>query len=80
MGEMTIRGMDEETLAALRKEAERRGVEPEEYARLLLRSALPRASVPGRDRAAVARAILATQAPRPDINSVDLLREDRESH
>jgi plasmid stability protein len=73
MGEMTIRGIDDETLAVLRSEAEKRGVAPAEYALALLRGALP-----GGDRAAVARSILATQKEFSPISSVELLRQIRD--
>jgi plasmid stability protein len=79
MGEMTIRGIDDGTLAALRHEAERRGMDPSDYAGILLREALPARADEGRpgDRAAVARSILATQPEPAKTESVIFLREDR---
>jgi plasmid stability protein len=81
MGDMTIRGIDDATIAALRREAERRGLEPAECAAELLREALPARGVRAggvRDRSAVARRILASQPTCSPISSVDLLREMRD--
>ena len=79
MGEMTIRGVDDATLALLRDEAERRGMDPAEYAGMLLRQSLPAAAGRGvsGDRAAVARRILATQPQPAKTESVVFIREDR---
>lgn len=83
MGDMTIRGIDEATLAVLRQEAERRGMDPADYAGLLLRQALPgrrEDSIATRspaDRAAVARHVLSRQPEPAKTESVVFIREDR---
>lgn len=84
MGDMTIRGIDDETLAVLRREAERRGMDPADYAGVLLRQALPgrgpgEASedrTPG-GRAVAARKILSLQERPAKTESVAFIREDR---
>jgi plasmid stability protein len=75
MGDMTIRGIDEETLARLRSEAEQRGVTIEELAAEILRLGTAIASP---DRTAVPRAILASQHTLSPISSVELLRQLRD--
>jgi plasmid stability protein len=74
MGDMTIRGIDDETLARLRSEARERGVSIEELAAEVLRLGMAIASP---DRTAVPRAILATQQTLSPISSVELLRQIR---
>ena len=75
MGDMTIRGIDDETLARLRSEARERGVSTEELACEILRLAMALASP---DRTAVPRAILASQPNLSPISSVELLRRIRD--
>lgn len=84
MGDMTIRGIDEATLTVLKEEAERRGMDPADYAGLLLRQALPSRPVEERlatrirgDRAAVARDVLGRQREAAKTESVVFIREDR---
>ena len=76
MGEMTIRNIDDALLVELSRAAERRGTDLETLARDLLNDAL-RGRRSG--RADVARAIVGQQDRPSEIDSVDLLREDRES-
>lgn len=74
MGDVTIRGVEEAVLAELRLQADRRGLDHEAYAAELLRQSV---AMRRHDRAAVARAILAAQPEVSTVNSVDLIREDR---
>lgn len=75
MGDMTIRGIDDETLLRLRSEAQERGVTTEELAAEILRLGMAIASP---DRTAVPRAILATQRTLSPVSSVELLRQIRD--
>lgn len=75
MGDMTIRGIDDETLARLRSEAEAHGLSAEEVAGEILRLGVALASA---DRTAVPRAILAAQPTVSPISSVELLRQIRD--
>jgi plasmid stability protein len=75
MGDMTIRGIDDETLARLRSEAQERGVSIEELAAEILRLGMAIASP---DRTAVPRAILDSQRTLSPISSVELLRQIRD--
>jgi plasmid stability protein len=75
MGDMTIRGIDDETLARLRSEAQERGMSTEELAAEILRLGIAIASP---DRTAVPRAILASQPTLSPISSVELLRQIRD--
>jgi plasmid stability protein len=75
MGEMTIRGVDDETLARLRSEAEGLGVSPEELAGEVLQLGMALVSP---DRTALPRAILARQSTLSPISSVELLRQIRD--
>ena len=75
MGDMTIRGIDDETLAGLRSEAQERGLSIEELAAEILRLGMAIASP---DRTAVPRAILGSQRVLSPISSVELLRQIRD--
>lgn len=74
MGEMWISGLDDALLRALRQKADALGIQPEVLAAELLRKGL---DWPMLDRARVARAIQAAQQTRSRLDSVDLIREDR---
>ena len=75
MGEMTISGLDDALLSALRDKADALGLAPEILAAELLRKGLDR---PLLDRARVARSIQVAQIRPSPLNSVDLIREDRD--
>jgi plasmid stability protein len=75
MGDMMIRGIDDETLARLRSEAQELGMSTEELAGEVLRLGMAIASP---DRTAVPRAILAAQATLSPISSVELLQRIRD--
>ena len=74
MGEMTIKGIDEAVLRELKSQADRQGVEPETYARELLRQSL---ALRRGSRAATAREILASQPEKAETESTVFIREDR---
>jgi hypothetical protein len=71
MGEIKVSGIPEDELARLRTEAEKLGLSLESYVRLKL--------IATKDRAATARAIRARQKSVARRDSVDLIREDRNS-
>lgn len=75
MGEMTIRNIDEALMLTLTDIAARRGIDVEELAAALLKTAL--LDRKGR-RAEGAMAILAAQSTYAARDSVELLREDRD--
>ena len=75
MGEMILRNLDDALLVELQEHAQRRGVSADVLAVDLLRLGL---RGPKRDRAAEARAIQALQRPRPDLDSAQLIRRDRD--
>jgi plasmid stability protein len=74
MGEMTIKGLDEALLAELKTQADLHGVDPEVYAKDLLRQSI--ALRRGR-RSAVAREVLASQPKKAETESIVFIREDR---
>jgi plasmid stability protein len=74
MGEMTIKGIDEALLRELRSQADRQGIEPEVYAKELLRQSL---ALRRGSRAAKAREVLASQPKKAKTESTILIREDR---
>jgi hypothetical protein len=71
MGEIKVSGIAEEEMARLRTEAEKLGLSVESYVRLKL--------IATKDRGATARAIRARQESIARHDSVDLIREDRNS-
>lgn len=75
MGDMMVRGIDDETLARLRSEAEACGMNPEQLAGEILRLGI---AIANTDRTALPRAILATQPALSPISSVELLRQIRD--
>ncbi len=74
MGEMTIKGIDEALLRELKSQADRQGIEPEIYAKELLRQSL---ALRRGSRAAKAREILASQPKRAETESSIFIRDDR---
>ena len=74
MGEMTIKNLDETLLTELKAQADRRGVDPEAYAKDLLRQSI---AVRRGKRSAAAREILASQPKKAETDSVVFIREDR---
>jgi hypothetical protein len=74
MGEMTIKGIDEALLNELKTQADRQGIEPEIYAKELLRQSVALRRQP---RAKTARQILATQPKKAETESTVFIREDR---
>ena len=74
MGEMTIKGLDEALLAELKAQADLHGVDPDVYAKDLLRQSI---ALRRGKRSAVAREILASQSRTAETDSVVLIREDR---
>jgi hypothetical protein len=71
MGEIKVSGIPDDELARLRTEAEKLGLSLESYVRLKLAAT--------KDRGATARAIRARQKSVARRDSVDLIREDRDS-
>lgn len=74
MGDMTIKGLDEALLTELKAQADLHGVDPESYAKDLLRQSV--ALRRGR-RSAVAREVLASQPKKAETASIGFIREDR---
>lgn len=75
MGEMIVR-LEEVLIVELEARARVLRTKPEQLVADLVRQALdPRP----RDRAAVARALQASQTPRPDLDGAELIRRDRDA-
>ncbi len=75
MGDMTIHGLDDAVLTALRLKAERVGVTPEVYAADLIAQAVQTSVL---DRLPTARRMLEKQTEVSPISSVELLRQIRD--
>ena len=74
MGEMTIKGLDEALVTEWKAQADLHGVDPEAYARDLLRQSI---ALRRGKRGAVAREVLAGQPKKAETDSVVFIREDR---
>lgn len=71
---MTLTGGSDQVLTEVKRQAAERGVTPEVYAIQLLRESV---AVRRGSRASVAREILARQAARAKVESVQIIRKDR---
>jgi plasmid stability protein len=79
VAELKVRNLDERVISALKERARRRGVSLEEEVRSMLVGAVARRRSAFARRAAAIRASIGSPPADPDLDSVKIIRAERDS-
>jgi len=79
LAELKVRNLDERVISALKERARRRGVSLEEEVRSMLVGAVARRRAAFARRAAAIRASIGAPPGDPDLDSVKIIRAERDS-